>query len=344
MLLVDSWDELFNLMCLREFEPNMKIKKFFKSPLRIFLLVAIIPAIMSYLLFPPAAALFTIGFIAWVIYSIFCLFTKFTHQKHKIVISLVVTFIVLAAPAYFINMQFDSKVALLKAQNVNFDFLPKQVETVAILSDGYGFDFRCHPICMRLLLNGQIKKVTLVLSPLAPNNINFDQVGTAYWLKKKDRCQNTEYYSDFNMFHFSLHDWDLIKQKMKDLEDKNICLHSNKQKIGQSQAIVLASNIAKYKRLIDTGINPFEEVINARRFSLYVKKDGQFLKEFQTVQMDIYRHLPLLIPLPIFHLKNKSQFSYVRNGEKFSSRRGIYDVRPLKHIIQDRLGLKLAIQ
>lgn len=325
----------------------MKIKQLFNNRYRIFLLVAIILAIVPYLLFTVAAALLTIGAIAWLIYSIICLYTKPTRQIHKVgisVLALCITLIALATPTYFINKQFDAKGALLRAQNVNLDFSPKHVENIAIISDRYGFGLRCSPICMRLLLNGQIKKVTLLLNPLAPNDVDFDQVGTAYWLEKNDKCRNNEYYSDFNYFDFSLHDWDLIKQKMKNLEDDNICLRSNKQKIEQSQAAILAANVTKYKRLLDTGINPFEEVINARRFSLYVKKDGQFLKEFQTVQMDIYRHFPLLILLPIYNLKNGWQFSYVRNSEKFLSRGGIYNVNPLKHIMQDRLELKLTIQ
>lgn len=341
----------------------MKILQYFRTPNRFLLLLAglsvisltplltgitaglvfvfgkfgILLALGVYFLFLPIPALFTIGFIAWLVYRVFVLFFKPIHWFYCILIALVL----LAIPANLINLKFDAEIKKLIANDTDLVAKISTVSTIALVTNDKNIENRCGQVCFRLLWNKQVVKVILSEATSPIGKLDTSLMGQAYWLEKRQQCPKVNNSAGSDNFNMNFSDWNAFNLQYQSMRTDGYCLIKAPQLIANSDAIILIGNVTENKRILDAGIDPLDPFINAQRFALYAHHAGAFSLKFQTTNITVYKHFPILFLLPIASMDAPLHSSYIRykqrliNGQRSN---------PLRSTLNKGLGLKLVIK
>ena len=268
---------------------------------------------------------------------------KFSSRFTRHAVAFVFTAAVMMIPPWLANTKLEKNANALMAE----DRISASLSAPAILSFTYvnpiKITNKCDNICIRLLLNGQVKGVVMAYGPPWSWPSGNDVEANLYYLEKADNCDESvleDVEGDRGIFEserLRVNTRELLYLKML---REGLCLRKRPARAEEVEAVLHEEFVQRGITDLDAGFNIFADTISATRLSWFSRKNGEWIEQYRVTGIHMYKLLPILMPTYISGFGFDTESGFLRreikiNTEKISHIRFLRDALKLDLEVDD---------
>lgn len=246
-----------------------------------------------------APAVFMISMVLFLIYN---LLVKFNFQYKLLCAPL--TVLALVIPPFLVNQVIEWKIKTLTSGDINNVQASYTKPTSLALISNFPQKNNCTDLCQRLLLSGEVKKLTIVAPDSLFNEPDISMSGVTYWLEKREVCPDTAIRKSSGRVSIKGEKWrngmmtaaDMIQLKIA----SGTCLMVKSATAEEADAIVSQIYIRRSSYSRQNGFSLFSDFQTANRLSYLTRQDhegsNKFDPKFQLTSVRSQKLWPALLP------------------------------------------------
>jgi hypothetical protein len=262
--------------------------------------------------------------------------------------SIAAVLLVLAFGAIHFNGRLDTRVDAFAADDMDALSAPRH-DTLAIAEERSRWQDRkqsaCSELCMRLLLNGEVRRVVIFPWPEYPETLPPDVSGRGFWLERRSACPDVDLPDD--RLGRAVVDEADAKSAAEQLRLKIVggtCLLERAVSLSEIDTLLTAGRLSSGGTPFSAGLWPDADTVSADRVAVF-QRDGTELKEtYRRTALRWYSHGWILAPTIVGGYGLEMGPAFFRTLKRRNIDEEHYDGPDLASFLQDRLGLTLAIK